>query len=250
MLNEHNADLIQAGIDGELSGEAREEFLDLLRSSEDARMFHEEMQRIAKLLSEVPQVEPPLGLNSRIMDSIKLPSPFSLPEWLRNCWQPTSYGLAVAAGALLSLGLVRMVPSDVDHIPDLVGSMVTQDSLSVTRTANRLGIDVEEVTGSVRHKNLELSQALQFQLQSDEAIEVELVLQGTGYQFGGFADDENGVTAFELSGGNVRVLNEGLHQFVVFLRKDAGMDSGAKALEIIIRQSDKQVYKGSIIVEG
>lgn len=250
MLNEHNSDLIQAGIDGELSGEAREEFLALLRNSEDARLFHEEMQRVAKLLSEVPQVEPPLGLNARIMDSINLPSSYSLPEWLRNWWQPTSYGLAVAAGALLSLGLVRMVPSDVDHIPDLVGSMVAQDSLSVTRTANRLGIDVEAVQGTVRHKNLEFSQALQFQLQSDEAIEVELVLEGTGYQFGGFADDSSGVTAFEVSGGNVRVLNEGLHQFVVFLREDAGMESGARELEVTIRQSDKQVYQGSIIVEG
>jgi len=250
MLNEHNADLIQAGIDGELSGEAREEFLDLLRNSEDARLFHEEMQRLAKLLSEVPQVEPPPGLNARIMDSVKLPSSFSLPEWLRNWWQPTSYGLAVAAGALLSLGLVRMVPGDVDHIPDLVGSMMAQDSLSVTRTASRLGIDIQGVKGSVRHKNLEFSQALQFQLQSNDPIEVELVLQGTGYQFGGFADDPNGVTAFEISGGNVHVQNEGLNQFVVFLRKNAGVESGARALEVIIRQSDRQVYKGSIIVEG
>jgi hypothetical protein len=128
--------------------------------------------------------------------------------------------------------------------------MVAHDSLSVTQTAHRLGIDVDGVKGSVRHKNLEFSQALQFKLQADEAIEVELVLQGTGYQFGGFADDQNGVNAFEISGGNVRVLNEGLHQFVVFLRDDAGMESGASALEVIIRQSGKQIYQGSIIVEG
>ena len=249
-ITERNAELIQGGIDGELNESERTEFEVLLRDSEDCRHYFEEITQLSDLLSTIPDLDPPADLHQKIMAGIELPRAGKMPEWLKNWFQPTSYGLAVAAGMLLAIGAVRLAPDTSNDMTSLVGSMVRQNSLSQREAAGQLSIELGQVQGNVLLKDLQDSIALQFNMDSASKVEVLIDLNGTGLQFGGFADDAEGVEGFAVSGGKVRVANEGSHQFVVFLRRAAGTNSSDGSLILQIRERDQQIYQGTIDFEG
>jgi hypothetical protein len=217
------------------------------------------MMLLANILSEVPDLEPPPGLNRRILDSIELPAPRQLPAWLRNWFRPASYGLAVAAGMLLAVGMIRILPVSesamMGEMSSLVGSMVQQDKELPDASRSQLAVDLEAVEGSVLLKEMKGALALQFELDSAGPVEISIPLTGSGLEFGGFVHDAKGMEVLEVSGGNVRVVNQGSHQFVVFLRRPGVVskgvvDSPAPDLAVTISQDNKRIFKGTIALGG
>lgn len=249
-LNERITDLIQAEVDGVLAESDRDELKGALVSSAAARAFRVEMLHLVNIISEMKELDPPAGLNRRILDSIELPSPRRMPAWLRNWFQPASYGLAVAAGMLLSVGVVKFLPLTDNDMSKLVGTMVKQGNVLPNASRGQLAVKLEAIAGTVLLKELQGALALQFDLNSVEAVEVDIQLAAAGLQFGGFVDDNDGVIVLEVSGGNVRVVNQGSQQFVLFLRPLDGVNDGFRDLGITISQDSLRIFKGSIAFGG
>jgi hypothetical protein len=255
MLNERIADLIQAEIDGALAEGDREELRIALAESAVARAYRDEMLHLASMLNDVPDLEPPAGLNRRILDSIELPAPRQLPAWLRNWFQPASYGLAVAAGMLLAVGMIKVLPLSDDDMTSLVGSMVSHDASLPETSRSQLAVDLDAVEGSVLLKDLNGTLALQFDLVSAKEVEILIPLAESGLQFGGFVHDDKDINVLEVSGGNVRVVNQGSNRFVVFLRQPDGLMKGSNPgsdqnLGVTISQDNVRIFKGTIAFGG
>lgn len=249
-LDERVSNLIQAEVDGALAAEDREELKAALSESALARAFRNEMLHLADIFNKMPDLEPPSGLNRRILDSIELPPQRQTPGWLRNWFKPASYGLAFAAGMLMTVGMVKLMPITDSDMSSLVGTMVKHDAVLPNATQSQLAIDLEAVKGSVLLKDLSGALALQFDLRSTETVDVDIQLAAAELQFGGFVDNSKGVKELEVFGGNVRVVNQGAQQFVLFLRPLDGKKAGKKDLDVTISQDRKRIFEGSITFGG
>ncbi len=247
-LDERIADLIQADIDGELQASDRVELETALQNSEAARQFREELLRLAERFQSTPDVDPPEGLARRILDSVELPARQTLlslsgmADWFR----PLSYGLAVAAGVLIAIGVERMAPQQPADFSKLVGSMVGKGKPATPAHGDTLRVNGTGVRGEVRLKPAEQAWVLEFDLESDVAVAVNIRLDPARVQFGGFADPATNIDAFEVSGGDVQVNNQGRHQYVVFLRDRPETDSGAPQIGISVSRAGHTLYEGSL----
>lgn len=250
MLDERAAELIQADIDGELTGREHVELRSVLAASEEARRFRDEMRQITRLLEQLPPLEPPAGLAERVARRAELPP---RPRgWLAvltdAAWfQPASYGLAMAAGVLLAVGFMRLQPAGPGDIENLAGSMVRHGQpVSVGEAAtSALAIESADVIGSVALKPLgNAAWAMEFELDSAAPVELKLFLGGSGMRFGGLADPATGMEAIEVSQGEVRMTTQGRRQFVVFLRHSDGPDAGVQAIRIEVSRQDETLFQG------
>jgi anti-sigma factor RsiW len=252
MLNERTAELIQADIDGELAERDRSELEAALEQSAEARQFRDEMVRVAQLLESAPDLDPPWGLRRRILDNIKLPSRPRLAAAMSSLWSgPVSYGLAMAAGMLIAIGFAEVAPQGQEDLPGLVGTMVTNGADLPGSAAGALQIDLAAVNGRVNLKPVEdQAWVLEFDLQSSQAVEVAVDLGSSGLTFGGFANQDSGVENFTVSGGDVRVINEGNHRFVLFLRDAPERGVAPQEIAIAVNIAGNTVFRGMLESRG
>ena len=246
--DERIAELIQADIDGELPAQDRAELAAALDGSETAREFHAEMAKLAKLLADTPRADPPWGLRRRILDSIELPTPRRPSGWLR----PASYGLALAAGVLIAVGVSRFSSQGTKDMSSLVGTMVSRGYELPNESASQLAINLAAIQGKVHLKSLDQAWALEFDLQSADPVEVAVDLGGSGLSFGGYAnqDANAGTENLQVSGEQVRMMNEGSHRFVLFLRRMPERGSGSQQIGIAVSHQGETVYHGLLTSAG
>jgi len=248
MPEQRIAEMIQADIDGELATEDRLELDSVLENSAEARKFHDEMIRLAKLMSDVKDMNPPWGLRRRILDNIKLPAK---PVWSR--WaRPASYGLAIAAGVLMAVGVTHINPQKSADMSNLVGTMVSRGAEFSRPSSSELAIEVQAVTGQVRLKDLGSAWAVEFELNSDSVVEIAIDLSKSGLSFGGYAnrDGNSNNENFEVSEGKVRMTNNGSHQFVLFLRRVPEGIEGSQEIGITVSHQGETVYAGLLESRG
>lgn len=256
MLNERTVELIQAGTDGELTMSEQSELEAALAQSAEARKFHEDMSRINQMIASLPDVEPPMGLTHRILDSIHLPAKSrfaALSSFFDRSWlAPASYGLAVAAGVLVAVGVVQMAPQSQDDMSSLVGTMVSEGPKASQPVSGELKIDLSQVQGHVKLKNSDQAWALEFDLSSESEVEVSVNMLDAGLEFGGFARQDGSLNLenIEVSAEKVTVSNQGDHQFVLFLRHNVSASSGLKGIGIAVSQGGKVVYQGLLESKG
>ena len=242
MLDERLAELIQADVDGELGPEQRAEVTQALEQSEEARVYHSEMLRVARLMTETPEQDPPWGLRQRILDSIELPAMSA--GWFR----PASYGMAMAAGVVLAVGVLSIAPMGNKELGSLVGTMVSNGQ-DIPRGAEA-GLDINhpEIKGQVWLKNLDEAWVVEFDLESKGAVDVTIDLNNTGMRFGGYADQAGytGEEQLQVSGGEVRVVNQGTRHFVLFLRSIPEQQVSPQEIRIAMNRQGEMIYQGSL----
>ncbi len=246
MLDERIAELIQADVDGELAEEHRAELNLALEHSSDARVFQAEMKRVAEIFAQTPDIEPPIELENRILDGVDLPSRSSILAGHASWFKPASYGLAMAAGVLLAVGVGQLKPQDQLDMSKLVGSMVQNRHELSAPAAGQLGINIEAVQAQFQLTSLEQALVVEFDLNSTEAVTLVMDLKGSGLTFGGFAKQDVGVENFEVSGRKVRVSNQGAHQYVLFLRGVPGESAGQQDIGIVVHQQGEIIYSGAL----
>ena len=245
-LDERIAELIQLDVDGELDEAGREELQPILAQSETARQFQQEMQRVAGLMNQAPELDPPASLHHRILSSIDLPAKEGLMEWAADWFRPVSYGLAVAAGVLLAVGIDQLGPEDPADMGNLVGSMVNSSGRLAVEPAGVLTIREQQLQGSINLKPLGEAWAIEFDLQTSREVEVSINLESAGLGFGGVADPDSRIDLLEVSGGTVRVMNQGSHPFVLFVRGKARQDGRPHEIGISVSQAGQMIYQGTL----
>lgn len=248
MISERILELINADIDGELRPEDQSELDAALESSAEARAAKSELQKLSNLMDNLPPQQPPKGLGSRILGNIELPIPktsFSLSS-LFSSFQPATAGVAFAAGLLLTVGYYelsseRMVPGD---SASMAGTMIAGKGSGPEFLKNDMHLRGDGFSGTISLRETSGIYVLNFDLESELGTEVKVGLDKTGFAFGGFAEiqsDENRVfESVMMSGGALRVLNQGHQQFAVFLREDeAGKPVQPESIFIDFSSSDR-----------
>lgn len=252
MLEERIIQMINADLDGELGQAEKEELDAILESSAEARSMRVELLKLTNLLDSVPEVTPPSGLSEQILDKLASSprkSTFSLAG-LFPSFQPATAGLAFAAGLLLTVGYYELAPrhgSSVDTA-GMVGAMVAgqQDRQAVQR--DRLTIDQAGVSGTVSLQQSGGFLVLSFDLDSEQTTEIEVSLAEAGLSFGGIAhapqQGETSDESFQVSGGGLRVVNQGRKAFTVFLQDDAMGDGSGREITVGVSTGGVQVFSG------
>lgn len=261
MLDQSIIELINAGIDGELDPHERQELEAVLESSPEAVTFRLELLGLNNAFHNMPELDPPPDLARNILDQVQLPArqrPSRLPGFLAGL-SPVAGGLAFAAGLLVAIGFYetgsrKVTPQDTVN---MVGAMVAGDQAKVPVQGVRppgerdsLLLDLEGLSGTVALNVSENGHALEFNLDSSQVIEIEFDLEDAGLMVIGFAQDDRNDGSFidtlELLGGAMRVVHQGRHHFVVFLKKSPDSKNHGKDLRIRISQDGQQVYEDTL----
>ena len=226
MLEERTLHLINADIDGELTADERDQLDVILESSGEARAMRAELLRLSNLLESLPEQLPPPELSKQILNKLA-PQPraanFSL-SGLFASFQPATAGLAFAAGLLMTVGFYELSPNgqSLSETASMVGTMVASQAGSPDLLKNDVLLKGDGFSGTVSLRSNDGVYILNFDLDSEEMTEIEVGLDRTGLSFGGFAETRSDANkVFEtvtMSGGTLRVVNQGRQQFAVFLR--------------------------------
>jgi hypothetical protein len=258
MLDTRSLELINAGIDGELGADERAELDRLLASSADARAMQAALQKLANVLDGMPELAPPDDLMDRVIRRARLPRqrrPLSLTGLLGS-FQPLPAGLAFAAGLLLTvsayeISLGQRGPSDVSS---MVGTMVAGSQDERARQGGRLAVSGPGVGGSVLLEDTGHVVVLSFDVDAKQITEFVIAMADAGLDFGGVAREvsaEAGAAEYyEVSGGELRVVNERSHPFNVYLRRTGTGDGRSRSIGIEVLQSGERVFEGSLAIGG
>lgn len=254
MLNERALYLINAEIDGELDQAEREELAKLLDASAEAREMKAELQRIGNLLDGQLQRQPPVGLRERILDQVSLPAEPAGRSWRQwvGSLSPASAGLAFATGLLATVAFYELTdqPGMVTDTSGMVGTMVAGQQGRQQHQLDRLSIQGTDLAGQVSLYQDNQVFILSIELDSREKVEVEISYAKAGLHFGGLAHTHSGDRSedesYVISGGALRVENQGRQAFSVFLPMAADSDGTNRAIDIAIFSDGTQQFTGAI----
>lgn len=250
MLDQHQIELIQAGVDGELGPDQRRQLDDLLGSSPEASQLHSELLRLGGFLDSLPEQRPPHGLFGKILDQIRLPANSSVVYAADKFtfMRPLAMGSAFAAGLLLAVGFYELGPgaSSTGDLSQMVGTALLDRDAPASDKPAALVLQESWISGSVTLEEQDSFLVLNFDLDSNATAEVELGLADAGLKFAGIAREQVRPVAtdedFEVSGGTVRVENRGRQSFVIFLRRMASTES-SQDIRIRFSSGDRQATR-------
>jgi len=252
MLEEHSLYLINAGLDGELSPSERNELEALLESSAEARAMNAELLKLNNLIEALPSEAPPQGLAQQILDRAaprSATTAFSLSGWFSS-FKLAPAGFAFAAGLLLTVAFYELTPrhGSPGDTAKMVGSMVTNPQSRGGEQKDSLSLSESGLVGSVSLQSSGGIVVLNFDLESDERIEIEVSFAEAGLSFGGLAHAATskriGDESYEISGGVLRVENQGRQAFTVFLPDAARGNGGGRDINIGISSGGARVFTG------
>jgi len=258
MLDTRALELINAGIDGELDASGEAELERLLASSDDARAVHTELQKLAAALDGMPELEPPDDLADRIIGRAMLrrrrpPPPLSR---LFGSLQPLQAGLAFAAGLLLTVGAYELAQDrrSNEDVAGMVGTVVAGSQDRWARQESQLEISGPNVGGRVSLADTGNVVVLSFDVESGEETEIIVAMADSGLNFRGIAWDVSGdpgtAEYYEVSGGELRVVNGRSHPFNVYLRRADVSDARPQGIRIEVIRSGESVYQGVLETGG
>jgi hypothetical protein len=222
-------DLINAEIDGEISAEDRARLEDYLEQDPDARAFREELTGLCAKLDSVEFVDPPTHLKHVVLDAVtKRPS--SRPAAASRGWEFTlstlfgggaaRYALSFAAGVILTYTFIssdQISRQAFDDVTGLVGTISQPDFSAEMSNEYSIDLTLTEIAGSVNLNRAGSILILDFDLVSQDPIEIVADFDDLDIWFNGFAQLESNGTSIAAETGQVRVLMEGQRRYAVYL---------------------------------
>ena len=248
-VNDRTIEMVNRSIDGELSESELIECEALLADSDEARAYKQEISDLVELLHSTPSVEPPEELQHDILSQIVLPLPHKWFTWTAG-WmrgRPVSYGLAVAAGLLATVAFYELSPATTSSgdLSNMVGTLARGNGPTNIIQLSFLDIDVPGVQGRVQLRGSGDLKLLQFDVNSNQAVDFVVSLAGSGLSFGGFAREAEGVDdSFNYSQGSFSVASLGAKKFTVILTDASSEDTGNGGIVVSVKQEGEDVYQG------
>jgi hypothetical protein len=168
MLEAREIELIHLDVDGELPPGERATLSRLLLASPEARALHDDLTRLARRLSELPIVEPPVELQTAILEAI----PWRATSRGRSpLYRPLRIAAGIAVAALLAGTLYELGQPSGDDFDrsGLSGTMARPAAgtlVGVTR------VDLEGLQGSVSVRGPLGARSIDFEIDSDRPVDV------------------------------------------------------------------------------
>jgi hypothetical protein len=222
-------DLINAEIDGEISAADRDRLEEYLAGNADARAMRDDLSNLCAELDSVELVEPPAHLKHAVIDTIARQGT-SRPASRGGRWQITlgtlfgasmaRYAMAFAAGAVLSYSFVnsdQISRQAFDDVTGLVGTISEPDFRAKMSNEHSIDLALTQIAGSVNMNRAGSILMLDFDLASQDPIEIVADYDDRDIWFNGFAQLESEGTSIAAETGQVTVRMDGQGRYAVYL---------------------------------
>jgi hypothetical protein len=246
MINERTIELINGGLDGELNDRQREELEAVLKESEAARDYRDQLVSLDEVLASQAPLEPPPEWHADIVSRISLPAPRA---WFRLGQVPVSarYGLTAAAGLLLAVGLYEFRPGLLGNgeLDQMVGTIMRPDHRAEGVTLDSFNFKLDQVSSSVSLVQRNGSLILDVTLDSGEPVEITVDFTSDGLKFDAIAQMKSDLKSIEFADQAIQVTGSGQQHFAVLLHRDDAQPVNHEA-RIGLRFSSN----GELVTEG
>lgn len=250
--DKRQAFLLNARIDGVLGPEESAELEAILESSAEARALDAEYREMARLIESQPELDPPEGLAGLIMQQAVLPEsqPPGHPKRFFEFFQPATAGLAFAAGLLVTVAAYELVPIQgaVTDTKNLVGAMVANHEAPAFEALERLSIDEPGLSGSIEMLRADEILQLNFEIETEQRIEVVLGFADAGLDFSGLsrkaASGKIPDGVYSVRNGTFRVENLGQEAFSVFLTDAVDAGDRGEEIKVGLYSRERLVFSG------
>lgn len=221
-------DLINADIDGEISEHDQAELQAFLGDSAEGRALHDELSSLANTLEGMAEQEPPPHLRHVIMNALPPQRPAAQkPGFFQVLFATPAlkYAATFAAGVFLTLSIVdssQVANRAFDDVTGLVGTVANPVDASL---AGSISVDETDVAGTVSLRSAGSLLILDFDLVSDDHIEIEANYTDPSIWFNGFAQLESDDTTVSAGPRHVRLGMAGKRRYAVYLHNQGGRET-------------------------
>ena len=231
-IDPRTLELLNGGIDGELSTPEQAELDSLIAGSERVQEFDSELRNLTDLLDNVPEIDPPNYLQESIERQIRLPikgedlkdsadkdKSIFFGTWLPAHWMRTSFALAVGAVLTISVYEMGSKPMDADDATQMVGTMIKPVNVSQGALLDSIQISTETLTGSVELRNKDDLFTLDVKLNSDGPTQVVVNFANRGLTFEGVSRMQDSHDAVSFVAGAINITSSGEQRYTMSLRR-------------------------------
>lgn len=249
MIDDRSLELVHGAIDGENSAQEDAELKRLMESDPELRAIHDQLLRLHETLDKAEPVDPPPGLRQAILDAVRPRERRNLLAALLPAWPGPSgmrYGLAAALGAVVAVVALQLAPTAVHETPevgDLVGTMAGYQ-LHQDGADARILMNSKEINGSISGRRQDGLVVLDFDLATQQPIEIEAAFGGSGLKFNGFAQLDDAHAAIVSQGDSIVVRHDRDHRYAVFFSA-SGDESAAIDFRFLL---DGQAVREEVLV--
>lgn len=239
-IDQHTQDLLNAGVDSELSVSERSELDEILKGSEAVRDLNDELTALTGLLEATPDREPPGYLQQAIISSVRLPvaAPQDEKQSLFANWLPAHWfkaGAALAAGAVLTIAVYEMesVPMSAEDTANMVGTIAPGSQAEQGVLIDSMQINNDVLNGVVELRVRDDIFILDVQINSEGPTAVNVDLSGRGLEFEGFTRMQDLKDDVSVVNGSLSVASSGAQHYALKLR-GALNESGQKPAPLTV----------------
>ncbi len=234
-IDQRTQDLLNGGIDGELTTAEQAELDGLLADSDHVQNLNTDLKTLTGLLDSLPDVDPPHYLQESIERQIRLPvqgnyqqsNPHEEKSGFFGTWLPAHWmrtGFALAAGAVLTVSVYEMgsKPMTAEDVSQLVGTIVKPSVPEQGELLDSIQISTETLTGSVELRNKDDMFTLDVKLNSDGPTQVVVDFANRGLEFEGITHMQDRQDAVSIVEGAVHITSSGEQRYTMNLRRMDG----------------------------
>jgi hypothetical protein len=249
MIDERIIELIHAGLDSELSDSDQLELNETIQNSTEARDYQISLIEFSDLMEGEPSLDVPDGLHAKIVRQITLPTAgrgfrFSeIPGFVR-------YGLAAAAGLVLTVGLYEseLGSTDVQDISSMVGTIMQKDGSSKEVTLDAFAFEFDSISSAVSLQRRDGALVLDVLLDSRYPIDITVDFTSDGLQFDAIAQMQSDLKSIEFADQAIHVEGTGRQHFAVLLHRDGDLAAEHEAsIKLRFTSNGKLIKEGSLV---
>lgn len=193
---EHAIELINAEIDGVISGARKAELNRLLLADPAVRALRDELAGVCTALDTLPREDLPPGLHDAIVAGLPVATPVSHAHSRRGfaLRQPLRYAAAFAGGLLVSTLAFQLDRFDASQTGqgELAGTIAAATHVDATRAEARMIVNLPQAQGSITLSGTAAAPQVVTALQSSQPVSITTRLHGNGIVEVQVIDDSTG----------------------------------------------------------
>lgn len=246
-------ELMQAEIDGEASEREMAALRDYLVSNPEARSVQTELVKLADVLSQVEDIDPPGDLAKNILAALPPRRPLDDGALRNESWHARfpllKYGYALVAGLLLGVVVAGVAFRHLSspETSDFYGTMIARERTSHNFAVDQIKLDLPDLGGSVGLSRSASNAIIEFDLNSREPVEVEVGFDGSQVGFKGYSQQSNSVRLFQAEQGRFSFGSKGKNHSTVLLTNE---NNAPIILDLRFYISGKLVHHGTLRLPG
>jgi hypothetical protein len=256
MIEDRYIELMHKEIDGVCSEKERVELRAYLKESPEASRQYEQLVAIARMFSDIKELEPPPQLRENLLSAVfgkfgerkeREPS-LSLIEVFRLTFN-RKFAYAFTAGlvvgiclfALLFRAVPSMVPGDLDH---LYGTLATRERQADLFSADPIEFNLPEISGSLYIQHTSDKIVVTMNLSSESRVRI-VFEYNDNFRFEGLMALDNRDYALMVTSNSVELTHIGSRNYVAVLK---GPLTTRTAVDMKVFAEDNLLFEKAILL--